>query len=158
MSPPDEPFFQTFQALQPEVDVVILPPEQPVDARFADRAEAIASARGTAAVVRALLTESGLDDRPRTEHERWDRQQGDAHLHVSRVRVDHADSFTATESLLRVGDVLDGGGWAPVPVDSPTPWIRATSPAGQRADVAVERSQLVVTITSAALRLEEPPR
>lgn len=158
MSPPDDPFFQAFQALQPDVDVVILPPEQAVDAPFADAGEAVATARGTAAVVDALLTEAGLADHPRTAHERWDRKQDDVHVHVSRARVDHDDSLAATESLMRIGDVLDGGGWQPVPVDSPTPWILATSPAGQHADIAVERAQLVVTITSAPLRLLEAPR
>ena len=78
-------------------------------------------------------------------------------MHVARARVDHADSYSATESLLRIGDVLDGGGWEPLPVESPTPWLVATSPAGLQADVAVEHSRLVVTVSSAPLRFEDDP-
>jgi hypothetical protein len=157
MSQSGEPFFEAFRALQPDVDVVVLPPEQPVRAPSADREEAGAAARDTVRTVRTLLEESGVADRPRVDHERWDRRRGDVHVHMARARVDHADSFAATESLLRIGDVLDGGGWRPEPVDSPTPWLVATSPAGLRADVAVEHSQLVVTVTSAPLRLEDDP-
>nr|MCW2727902.1 hypothetical protein [Aeromicrobium sp.] len=157
MSQSGEPFFEALRALHPDVDVVVLPPQRPVDAPYADRDEAGAAARATARTLEALLVEAGIDDRPRTEHERWDRRQDDVHVHVARARVDHGDSYAATESLLRIGDVLDGGGWQPQPVDSPTPWLIATSPAGLQADVAVEREALVVTITSAPLRLEDEP-
>ena len=163
MTQAGESFFEALQELQPDVDLVILPPERPVVAPYADRDEAIASARGTAAVVEALLVEallveSGIDVLHRSIHERWDRQQDDVHVHVSRARVDHGDSHSGIETLLRVGDVLAGGGWQPESVDSPTPWIVATSPTGQRADVAVEGSQLVITITSAPLRLKDDPQ
>ncbi|MCW2840828.1 MAG: hypothetical protein JWR55_2311 [Aeromicrobium sp.] len=158
MSQSGEPFFEAFRELQPDVDIVILPPEeQPVPVPSADREEADAAARDTVRTVRTLLQESGVADRPRSDHERWDRQRGDVHVHVARARVDHDDSYSATESLLRLGGVLDGGGWQPEPVDSPAPWLVATSPAGLRADVAVEHSQLVVTVTSAPLRLEDDP-
>ena len=156
MSQSDEVFFEALRALQPDVDIVVLPPEPPV-APDASRDDAVAAARGTAETLEALLVESGAGGRPRVDHERWDRRQGGVHVHVSRARVEHDDSYAATESLLAVGDVLDAGGWQPRPVDSPSPWLRATSPAGLEADVAVERSQLVVTVASAPLRLEDDP-
>ena len=157
MSQSDEVFFETLRALQPDVDIVVLPPEPPPVAPDASHDDAVAAARGTAQTLDSLLAESGAGGRPRSDHERWDRRQGDVHVHVSRSRVAHDDSYAATESLLAVGDVLDAGGWQPRPVDSPTPWLRAISPAGLEADVAVERSHLVVTVTSAPLRLEDDP-
>ena len=154
MTQSSEPFFETFRALQPDVDIVVLPAELPVDVPVADRD---AVARATTRALEAMLLESGTDQLPRVQLERWDRRQGDVHVHVARARVDHADSYSATESLLRIGDVLDGGGWEPQPVESPTPWLVATSPAGLRADVAVEHSRLVVTVSSAPLRFEDDP-
>ena len=157
MTQSSEPFFEALRALQPDVDIVVLPAEPPVDLPVADRDAAVAAATATTRALDAMLEESGTDQLPRSGLERWDRRQDDVHVHVNRARVDHADSYTATESLLRIGDVLDGGGWQPRPVDSPTPWLVAISPTGLRADVAVERSQLVVTVTSAPLRLEDDP-
>jgi hypothetical protein len=162
MSQSDDASFEArlleeLRARQPDVDVVVLPPAPPVTVPYASRDDAVAAARGTARTLEALLVESGTAGRPRTDHERWDRWPDDVHVHVARARVEHDDSYTATESLLSVGDVLDAGGWEPRPVDSPTPWLRATSPSGAEADVAVERSQLVVTVTSAPLRLEDDP-
>jgi len=157
MSQSSDPFFQVFQALQPDVDVVILPPERPVDAPYADRDEAIAVAMATARTLHELLDESGADSRPRSEHERWDRRSDDVHVHVARARATHDDPSDATAALLRVGDVLDAAGWEPRPIDSPTPWLTARSPGGLQVDVAVERADLVIIVTSTPLRLEQDP-
>lgn len=158
MSDVDEPFFDRLRALQPDIDIVILPPDQvAAEAEPADRADAIAAERGTRGVVDALLGESGLAVRQRTFHERWDRRDADVHEHRSRVTIVMRDAAEATEGLIQLGDILHAAGWEPWPVESPQPWFKATAPTGMQADVATQRERLVITIRSAPLRLEEVP-
>ena len=156
-----DPFLDALRVLQPDVDIVVLPPEDlSADVPSGSPADAAAAARGTSTTTAMLLSESGLADpvaNPGKAFERWQRVRDDVHAHRTRTRVEHDDGAAALESLLRVSDVLRDAGWSPAPVDSPTPWVVATSPAGSGVDVAVEGSCLVLTVTSAPMRLEEDP-
>lgn len=161
MSQTGDPFFDVLHGLQPDVDIVVLSPdEDPAEIPSGSPADAAATARGTRTTTARLLGESGLTDptaNPRTVFERWQRLRGDAHTHRVRTRIEHDAPSDAFDSLLHIRDVLREAGWAPTPVDSPTPWIVAKSPSGMRVDAAVERAQLVLTVTSAPLRLDEDP-
>ena len=161
MSQTGDPFLDALHVLQPEVDIVVLPPDDvPADVPSGSPADAAAAARGTGAAATTLLSESGLADpiaNPHRVFERWQRVRDDVHVHRTRTRVEHDDDAAALDSLLRVSAVLRDAGWSPAPVDSPTPWVMATSPTGSGVDAAVESSCLVLTVTSAPMRLGKDP-
>lgn len=161
MSQTGDPFLDALHALQPDVDIVVLPRDDvPGQVPSGSRADAMAAARATGALTTMLLRESGLDDpiiNPPKVFERWQRVRDDVHLHRTRTRIEYHDDAAALDSLLRLGGVLRDAGWSPVPIDSPTPWVMATSPAGAGVDIAVEDLRLVLTVTSAPMRLDEDP-
>ena len=161
MSRTGDPFLDAFHALQPDVDIVVLPPDgAPADLPYASASDAAVAARATDGAATTLLDESGLADpevHPRTVFDRWIRLRDDVHTHRTRIRVEHPDGPAALDSLLKVRDNLDDGGWQPAPVDSPTPWIVASSPAGLNVEVVAEGRHLVITVTSVPLRVEEDP-
>lgn len=161
MSETGNPLLDAFQQLQPDVDVVVLPPEPPLDLlEVSDPAEAERAAHSTRTTALSLVEEVRGTGEP-VVIERWDRLAPGVHRHRTRVRVTFTDDASALASILDVLDSLAGAGWDPRPVDAPTPWLVARSPLASSplltADVAVQGPRLVVTVESAALRLEQDP-
>ncbi|KQY55777.1 hypothetical protein ASD11_14820 [Aeromicrobium sp. Root495] len=161
MSETGNPLLDAFQRLQPDVDVVVLPPEPPLELlETSDPAEAQRAAQASRTTAHSLLEEVRGAGEP-VVIERWDRLAPQVHRHRTRVRVTFDDDAAALSSILDVLESLNGAGWETRPVDAPTPWLVARSPLAAvpllTADVAVQGPRLVVTVESAALRLEEDP-
>lgn len=161
MAETGNPLLAAFRRLQPDIDVVELPPEPSLAfLELSEPAEAVSAAAATRAAAASLVEEVRAAGRP-TVVERWNRLEPHVYRHRTRLRVDLSDTTSALEAILDVVDSLTGAGWDPRPVEAPTPWLIARSPLALprllTADVAVHGSTLVVTVESAPLRLEQAP-
>lgn len=132
--PGGEPFFDALQRLQPDVDVVLLPPgpEAPHDPAAASPQATYETALG----VRRALTEL-LDDTlvvPDVRVERWQRLDGDLQrftARASRRGLDAVDALTALTALRTVRDAVLTRSWEARPSDTAQPRMTATHPSGR---------------------------
>ena len=157
------PLLDRFRELQPDVDVLVLPPEPSlVDVPLATADDAEQAARSTRSSALRLLADVPDAGDP-VVLERWDRLEPGVHRHRTRARVELPTDTAAVTAILAVLDVLGSDGWQARPVDAPTPWFVATGPVDAAvptaltADVALQGRTLVVTIECRPLRLEEAP-
>lgn len=151
-----DPFFDEFRRLQPDLDIVVLPPEEPIDGPITPLAEAqhLASVGVKVADDVVAACELSVDFR----FDRWERLREDAYEHLTRVRVDRESGEAAFDDLLRVRDFLVAAGWQAKPMDTPVPWFVAeTGECLWRADVSLDGDSLFVEVATAALRLEVDP-
>ena len=154
--PPTDPFFDEFRRLQPDVDVVVLPPERPVNGPVTPVAEArhMASVGMQIADDVVAACELAVDFR----FDRWEQLREDMYEHLTRVRVDRDSGDVAFDDLLRVRDFLVAAGWQAEPMDTPVPWFVAETGEGLwRADVSIDGESLFVEIATAGLRMEVDP-
>lgn len=161
MSETGNPLLDAFNRLQPDVDIVVLPPEPSLALiPLSESADAVHAAAATRAAAASLAEEVRAIGCPAVV-ERWNRLEPQVYRHRTRLRVDLPGTTSALEAILDVLDSLNGAGWEPRPVDAPIPWLVARSPLASTprltADVAVQGSTLVVTVESAPLRLERAP-
>ncbi|KRC63680.1 hypothetical protein ASE12_02205 [Aeromicrobium sp. Root236] len=154
--PPAEPFFDEFRRLQPDVDVVLLPPEQPGDVPVTPAAEADRLAAVAVQVADDVIAACGLSVDFRFD--RWEQVSEAAYEHLTRIRVDRATGGAALDDLIRVRDFLVAAGWRAKAMDTPVPWFVAETGEGLwRADVSLDGESLFVEVATAGLRLEVDP-
>lgn len=147
-----DPFFDELHRLQPDVDIVVLPPQVPLERAPADSDAVATAARATSTTVTDLLDAAGLQaDR---SWSKWRRRSDGLHEHRTRSRVASDDEEAAVETFAVVGETLAGWGWAVRPVQARSPWVVADT-GSMSVDVAVEGRHLVVTATSSPLNLPE---
>ncbi len=148
-----DPFFEELRRLQPDVDIVVLPAQEPLERTLADAGTVATAAEATSTTVADLLGAAGLE--PDRTWDTW-RPRGDGlHEHRTRSRIMLGDAEEALTTFASVGEVLAGWGWAVRPVQARTPWVVADA-GNMSVDVAVEGSHVVVTATSAPLNLPGP--
>ena len=153
---PAEPFFDEFRRLQPDVDVVLLPPEQPVDAPITPTAEADRLAAVAMQVADDVVAACGLPVDFRFD--RWEQVREEVYEHLTRIRVDRASGDAALDDLIRVRDFLVAAGWRAKAMDTPVPWFVAETGEGLwRADVSLDGESLFVEVATVGLRLEADP-
>lgn len=154
MASTGDPFLDRLRELQPDVDVVVLPPTVPGDQPIADEQTVEAAATGTAATAADLLAAAGLA--PTRTWDRWQRTPEGLHTHRTRVRVERDDEEGAGAAFAAVGAVLVDRAWSIRAIASPDPWLKADA-GPVHLDLAVERRQLVLTVESGPLRLPGRP-
>ncbi|MGJ9412959.1 hypothetical protein ACHAAC_09640 [Aeromicrobium sp. CF4.19] len=147
-------FFDRLRELQPDVDLVVLPPIEPDERPVADQLTIETSAEATATTAADLLTAADLAA-TRT-WDRWQRTREGLHTHRTRVRVERDDEEDAAAAFAAVGAAILQWGWQLRPIDAPKPWMVADG-GRMHVDVAVERDHVVVTVTSAPLQLPGRP-
>jgi len=155
-SPPAEPFFDEFRRLQPDVDIVLLPPERPVDPPITPTAEAERLAAVAVQVADDVVAacELPVDFR----FDRWEQVHEAVYEHLTRIRVDRASGDAALDDLVRIRDFLLAAGWRAKAMDTPVPWFVAGTGEGLwRADVSLDGESLFVEVATAGLRLEVDP-
>lgn len=147
-----DPFFDELRRLQPDVDLVVLPPQAATERPPADASAVATAAEATSTTVADLLTAADLEA-GRT-WAKWRRRGDGLHEHRTRARVLLDDADRAVTTFASVGEALAGWGWAVRPLQARTPWVVADA-GGMSVDVAVEGSHVVITATSAPLNLPE---
>lgn len=149
--PGGEPFFDELQRLQPDVDVVLLPPDP---APPHDLAAASAEAtREAADGVRRALTEL-LDDAhvaPGVRVERWQRGSGDLQRFTARASRRGLDAVDALAALRVVRDAVLSRGWDARPTDTAQPRMTATHPSGRTLEAFCTPTSVDLVVHSPAL-------
>lgn len=132
----DEPFFDAFRQLQPDVEVVVLPPEEPVDALLARPHDLDGIAHEALGQVESVLP-AALTVRDAAS--RWRPAPHGLQEHVSEWAQTYAHEGDALNALLLLRDAVIEAGWAAAPVPAPTPRMTASAPTGLiRVDATVD--------------------
>lgn len=149
--PGGEPFFDELQRLQPDVDVVLLPPAH---APPHDLVAASPEATHEAAVgVRRALTEL-LDDAhvvPGVRVERWQRQAGDLQRFTARASRRGLEAVDALAALRAVRDAVLDRGWDARPTDTAQPRMTATHATGRTLEAFCTPTSVDLVVHSPAL-------
>lgn len=154
--PPPDPFLDELRRLQPDIDIVVLPPEEPISGPFTPVPEARRIASVAVQVADDVMAACELTADFRFD--RWEQVRGDVYEHLTRVRADRESAEAAFDDLLRVRDFVVATGWLARPMDTPVPWFVAETGDGiWRADVSLRESSLLVEIATTGLRLEVDP-
>ena len=149
--PGGEPFFDELQRLQPDVDVVLLPPA-PAPPR--DLVAASPEATHEAAVgVRRALTELLGDAHvvPGVRVERWQREAGDLQRFTARASRRGLDAVDALATLRVVRDAVLARGWDARPTDTAQPRMTATHPSGRTLEAFCTPTSVDLVVHSPAL-------
>lgn len=149
---PNEPLFEKFRELQPDVEVVVLPPAPVVDALLVGPAdldrvaeEALEQVEATLApVLNTPARASGWRPAPQRLQE-----------HVSDWTQTYARDGDALNALLLLRDMVLEAGWAAEPVPAPTPRMTAKAPSGLiRLDAVAEARTVRVQALGPLVRVQ----
>ena len=149
--PGGEPFFDELQRLQPDLDVVLLPPAAapPRDLTAAPPEATHEAAAG----VRRALTEL-LDDAlvvPDVRVERWQRLDGELQRFTARASRRGLDAVDALAALRALRDSVLRRGWDARPTDTAQPRMTATHPSGRTLEAFCTPTSVDLVVRSPAL-------
>ena len=149
--PGGEPFFDELQRLQPDVDVVLLPPahEPPHDLVAASPQATHEAAVGVRRALTELLADAHVVAGVRVD--RWQRGSGDLQRFTARASRRGLDAVDALATLRVVRDAVLARGWDARPTDTAQPRMTATHPSGRTLEAFCTPTSVDLVVHSPAL-------